>query len=197
MSLSSLIRKDHPGRLLLLFLLFLLQMRGTASKVAGIATIAVASTTNEKQNRQTNFPGGRITPPRPSGSALVTVQKTFTRLQRHPQRHLTDCRDSRYREHSIATRPSAPAAIRHAYLTESSRLSIQHGDFCGHGHSGHDPGITGSFTAVSDVPAYQREETGQNGLHAGLRYRRPTDRTGVRESLHRLQFTAFRDPGSI
>ena len=60
MSLSSLIRKRSSGRLLLLFLLFLLQMRGTASKVAGIATIAV-STTNEKTEPANDpSPLGRI-----------------------------------------------------------------------------------------------------------------------------------------
>ena len=52
MFLSSLIRKRSSGKAAtLLFLLFLRQMRGNRVKVAGIATIAVASTTNENRTK--------------------------------------------------------------------------------------------------------------------------------------------------
>ena len=120
MSLSSLIRKRSSGKAATAIpAIPATDEGGTASKVAGIATIAVASTTNEKTepaNDPSPLGGGSSTANR-ERPPLVTAEDLH-QIQRHLLRHLTDCRDCCIEDHLYCTQAERTGNGYAAYLTE-------------------------------------------------------------------------------
>ena len=162
MSLSSLIRKRSSGKAATAIpAIPATDEGGTASKVAGIATIAVASTTNEKTepaNDPSPLGGGSSTANR-ERPPLVTAEDLH-QIQRHLLRHLTDCRDCAIEEHLYCHQAERTGSGYVAYLTEFPHPERIHGDFAAVVIQARIRGLQAGFTAL-DALAHQREETGR------------------------------------
>ncbi len=167
MSLSSLIRKRSSGKAATAIpAIPATDEGGTASKVAGIATIAVASTTNEKTEPAND--------PSPLGgeSAAVDRQRAYLgrpplvseddlhQIMRHLLTHLATCRNCVAETHLYCSQATYTGNGYAAYLTEFPGADRIHADFVSAVIKARIWGIKRGFTEL-DALAHQREETGR------------------------------------
>lgn len=162
MSLSSLIRKRSSGKAATAIpAIPATDEGGTASKVAGIATIAVASTTNEKTepaNDPSPLGGGSSAADR-ERPPLVS-QEDLHQIMRHLLTHLATCRDCVAETHLYCSQATRTGNGYAAYLTEFHDADMRHADFVSAVIKARIWGIKRGFTEL-DALAHQREETGR------------------------------------
>ena len=162
MSLSSLIRKRSSGKAATAIpAIPATDEGGTASKVAGIATIAVASTTNEKTepaNDPSPLGGGSSAADR-ERPPLVS-QEDLHQIMRHLLTHLATCRDCCIDNHLYCTQAERTGNGYAAYLTEFPDAGRRHADFVSAVIKARIWGIKRGFTELEAL-AHQREETGR------------------------------------
>ena len=167
MSLSSLIRKRSSGKAATAIpAIPATDEGGTASKVAGIATIAVASTTNEK-TEPANDPS-----PLGGGSSAVDRQRAYLgrpplvseedllQIMRHLLTHLATCRNCVAETHLYCSQATRTGNGYAAYLTEFPDADRIHADFVSAVIKARIWGIKRGFTELEAL-AHQREETGR------------------------------------
>lgn len=162
MSLSSLIRKRSSGKAATAIpAIPATDEGGTASKVAGIATIAVASTTNEKTepaNDPSPLGGGSSTANR-ERPPLVS-QEDLHQIMRHLLTHLATCRDCCVESHLYCSQASRTGNGYAACLTEFPDADRRHADFVSAVIKARIWGIKRGFTELEAL-AHQRGETGR------------------------------------
>ena len=159
MSLSSLIRKrSSAGVATAIPAIPATDEGGTASKVAGIATIAVASTTNEK-TEPANDPS-----PQGGGSAVadrerppLVSQEDLHQIQRHLLRHLTDCRDCCIEDQLYCHQAERTGNGYAAYLTEFPDANQRHADFVSVVIQARIRGLQAGFTALEALTRQDRD----------------------------------------
>ena len=162
MSLSSLIRKrSSAGVATAIPAIPATDEGGTASKVAGIATIAVASTTNEK-TEPANDPS-----PQGGGSAVadrerppLVSQEDLHQIQRHLLRHLTDCRDCCIEDQLYCHQAERTGNGYAAYLTEFPDANQRHADYVAAVIQSRIRGLQAGFRAL-DALAHQEDGQGR------------------------------------
>jgi len=167
MSLSSLIRKRSSGKAATAIpAIPATDEGGTASKVAGIATIAVASTTNEK-TEPANDPS-----PHGGGSSAVDRQRAYLgrpplvseddlhQVMRHLLTHLATCRNCVAETHLYCSQATYTGNGYTACLTEFPDADRIHADFVSAVIKARVWGIKRGFTELEAL-AHQREETGR------------------------------------
>lgn len=159
MSLSSLIRKRSSGKAATAIpAIPATDEGGTASKVAGIATIAVASTTNEKTepaNDPSPLGGGSSTANR-ERPPLVTAEDLH-QIQRHLMRHLTDCRDCAIEEHLYCHQAERTGNGYAAYLTEFPDAEQRHADYVAVVIQARIRGLQAGFRALDALTSHDRD----------------------------------------
>jgi len=167
MSLSSLIRKRSSGKAATAIpAIPATDEGGTASKVAGIATIAVASTTNEKTepaNDPSPLGGGSSAADRERaylGRPPLVSQEDLHQIMRHLLTHLATCRNCVAETHLYCSQATYTGNGYTACLTEFPDADRIHADFVSAVIKARVWGIKRGFTELEAL-AHQREETGR------------------------------------
>mgnify|MGYP000019248681 CR=1 FL=1 len=159
MSLSSLIRKRSSGKAATAIpAIPATDEGGTASKVAGIATIAVASTTNEKTepaNDPSPLGGGSSAADR-ERPPLVS-QEDLHQIMRHLLTHLATCRDCVAESHLYCSQASRTGNGYAAYLTEFPDAEQRHADYVAVVIQARIRGLQAGFTALEALTRQDRD----------------------------------------
>ena len=164
MSLSSLIRKRSSGKAATAIpAIPATDEGGTASKVAGIATIAVASTTNEKTepaNDPSPLGGGSSAVDRQRaylGRPPLVSQEDLLQIMRHLLTHLATCRDCVVEDHLYCQQGGRDGSGYQGFLCEFPDAEQRHADFVGVVIQARIRGLQAGFTALEALTRQDRD----------------------------------------
>lgn len=167
MSLSSLIRKRSSGKAATAIpAIPATDEGGTASKVAGIATIAVASTTNEKtepaNEPQPSPSGGEFAEPTQNLTIRppLVSQEDLLQIMRHLLTHLATCRDCVVEDHLYCQQGGRDGSGYQGFLCEFPDAEQRHADYVGVVITARIRGLQAGFTALEAL-THHEDDTGR------------------------------------